>query len=438
MVAESGVVDTVLVRDQPTVPGTSPTRSIEPLAGDDRALPLHIGLLTGGDDRPYALGMASALTAQGIRVDLIGSDALDAPELHASPLIDFRNLRGDQSESASLLRKAARIVTYYAKLVRYAARSRPRVFHILWNNRFQLVDRTVLMAYYRALGRRVVLTAHNVNAAKRDGCDTLLNRASLGVQYRLCSHILVHTERMKRELVADFGIDERRVTVIPFGINDTIPSADLTAAAARERLGLEAGVRTVLCFGQIAPYKGIEYLVEALDAAHPEVHLIIAGKVKRGHEDYWEQVRWAIEASSLRDRVSMRIGFVPDDEVETYFKAADVVALPYTAIFQSGVPFLAFNFGVPVVATDVGSLREDIVDGTNGFLCLPRDAVALARTLETYFGSDLYRERDRRRGEIRQLALERHSWDAVGRILRSVYESVGSASTARGQGHRGT
>ena len=55
---------------------------------------------------------------------------------------------------------------YYAKLIRYAATAKPKIFHILWNNKFELFDRTVLMLYYRLLGKRIVLTAHNVNAGQ--------------------------------------------------------------------------------------------------------------------------------------------------------------------------------------------------------------------------------------------------------------------------------
>ena len=82
------------------------------------------------------------------------------------------------------------------------------------------------------------------------------------------------------------------MTVIPFGINDTIPRTGMTRAAARQQLGIGSSDRTLLFFGQIAPYKGLEYLVEAiamLARRGEQVRLIIAGKVKRGSEDYWRQ-----------------------------------------------------------------------------------------------------------------------------------------------------
>jgi D-inositol-3-phosphate glycosyltransferase len=390
---------------------------------------LHVALLTGGDDRPYALGMASALAGEGIQVDFIGSDALDAPELHATPGLRFLNLRGDQRESAGYAAKMWRILAYYSRLMHYAATAQTRVFHILWNNKFELFDRTVLMLFYRLLGKRVLLTAHNVNAARRDARDGWLNRLSLRIQYRLCSHIFVHTEKMRAELTTGFGVAPARVTVIPFGINDTIPKTRLTPAGAREVLGLPSNSRTLLFFGQIAPYKGLDYLVEALDLLDdldPPLHLIVAGKIKRGAEDYWERVRTGLGPSVARGRAVCHIGFIPDEEVERYFKAADVVVLPYREIFQSGVPFLAFAFGVPVIATDVGSLREDVVAGANGSLCRPHDPAALASAIRAYFAGDIFRHLDERRSAIRGAALRRHSWATVGGILRRVYESTTS------------
>lgn len=389
--------------------------------------PIEVCLLTGGDDRPYALGMASTLVNRAVRVDFIGSNKLDAPELHRTPLLAFLNLRGDQSENAPFHRKFIRILRYYARLLKYVLRSRPRIFHILWNNKFEHFDRTLLMLYYRLFGKRIVFTAHNINQRKRDGRDSLLNRLSLNVQYSLCDHILVHTTAMKEELVADFRIPSRRVSVIPFGINNTCRSTELGRQKARERVGLGLGDKVVLFFGQIAPYKGLEYLVSAfneLAKQHADYRLLIAGKVKKGYANYWSQIQSRLDTNEIRKRVLARVEHVPDDEVEWYFKAADVVVIPYVEIFQSGVPFLSYSFGLPVIATDVGSLRDDIVEGETGFLCRPKDPADLTRAITTYFASDLYQNLEARRSRIQEFANERYSWARVGEILDGVYREV--------------
>jgi D-inositol-3-phosphate glycosyltransferase len=391
-----------------------------------------VALLTGGSDKPYAMGLASALSARGIGVDFIGSDELNCPEIRGIAGLTFLNLRGDQREDAPLAVKAKRIITYYARLVRYAASDAPSVLHVLWNNKYELLDRTVLMAYYRAVGKRIVLTAHNVNMAARDRRDSWLNRVSLRIQYRLCHHLFVHTADMKRQLVSMFGVAEERVTVIPFGINDTIPRRGVTKGAARQQLGIGGDERTLLFFGQIAPYKGLEYLITALKllaSSGERIRLVIAGKVKRGSEDYWRSIQRSIVDSGLGDVVIQRIAFIPDEEVETYLKAADVVVIPYLDIFQSGVPFLAFSFGLPVIATDVGSLREDVTTET-GLLCRPRDARDLARAIQEFFNSGLHADPAGASVRIRALAAERHSWETVVERTCGVYAALTDGAVA--------
>src|SRR2546430_9905354 len=200
--------------------------------------PVAVALLTGGGDKPYAIGLASALVAQGISLDFIGCDEVNGPELHNTPRVKFLNLRGDQRPNASFARKAWRVLAYYARLVRYAATARPKVFHILWNNKIEFFDRTLLMLYYRLFGKKIVFTAHNVNAGKRDGNDSWLNRLTLRIQYRLTDHIFVHTGSMKSELVTDFRVPEGKVSVIPFGIYNTFRNTELTTLEAQHHLGV--------------------------------------------------------------------------------------------------------------------------------------------------------------------------------------------------------
>jgi glycosyltransferase involved in cell wall biosynthesis len=386
----------------------------------------EVSVLTGGGDRPYALGLAGSLIEQGICFDFIGSDELESRELLSSPQVRFLNLRGDANPLASMPTKIMRVIRYYARLVRYAATARSAVFHVLWNGKLEFFDRTVLLLYYRILGKRVVLTVHNVNANKRDGNDNALNRLTLWIQYRLVDHLFVHTQQMKQELRVDFDVADRKISVIPFGINSTVPDTVLTGAEARRRLGLAASDKVVLFFGHITAYKGLEYLVEAMALLVdrlPESRLVIAGRPK-GSESYWATIEEQISRLRLGSRVVERIEFVPDTDTEVYFKAADLLALPYTHVFQSGVLFLGYNFGLPALASDVASFKEDIIEGATGFVCSPRDAVALANSIERFFASELYRTLPTRRSAIRRFASERYSWTTVGSITRDVYRAV--------------
>lgn len=390
---------------------------------------IEVGLLTGGFDRPYTFGLAIALAAKHVRLDIIGSDEVDSPELHSTPKINFLNLRGSKAK-ANLAKKASRVLLYYARLIRYTATATPRIFHILWNDKFEHFDRTLLMLYYKLKRKKIALTLHNVNAGRRDSNDSLLNRLTLRIQYLLADHIFVHTEKMKGELLEEFKVRKEAVTVIPFGINNSVPDTELTPAEAKRRMGIGKGERTVLFFGAIRPYKGLEHLVAAFQRIAPkneDYRLIIAGDPKKESNRYWRDIQDAIARHPTRAQIIQRIQFVPDSETELYFKAADVLVLPYTLVFQSGVLFLSYSFGLPVIAADVGSFRDDIVVGETGYLCRPCDPADLASVIETYFESDLFKQLDKRRQEIRDFANRRNSWDDVGEITRNVYaELLGS------------
>ena len=390
----------------------------------------RVSVLTASRDRPYALGLAAALVAQGMSFDFIGGDEVDSPELNGNPQVNFLNFRS-QREDAGPWEKITRVLAYYLRLIRYAALARPKIFHILWNNKFEWLDRTMLMAYYRLLGKKIVFTVHNVNIRTRDGGDSWFNRATLKFQYRRCDHILVHTEKMKRELMADFAIPGGRVTVIPFGINNTVAGTALTRAEARRSLGIRNDEKVLLFFGNIAPYKGLEFLIAAFmevqkrDLNHQSsaYRLVIAGRPK-GCEEYWRGLQKLISSSGFETRILQRIEYVPDEQTEIYFKAADVLLLPYTHVFQSGVLFLGYSFGLPVIATDVGGLRDEIIENETGLVCRPQDALDLADTIERFFASDLYRKADIVRPAIRHHANERYSWSKVADLTARVYSKL--------------
>jgi len=136
---------------------------------------------------------------------------------------------------------------------------------------------------------------------------------------------------------------------------------------------------------QSPPYKGLDLLAEAflmLVQADRDYRLVIAGLPKGGCEGYLREVREALREEIEAGTVLERIGYVSDEETEVYLKAADVLVLPYRAIFQSGILMMAASFGLPVVASDVGSFRPDILALKSGLVCRPNDSGDLAAPLK--------------------------------------------------------
>ncbi len=386
---------------------------------------MRITLITGGAPH-YEAGLITGLVEQNVNMDVIGGDDLADTPVVQHPQVCFRNFYGKSEQRTALWRKLLRLITVYVKLFVYAATSDTRLIHIQWHYKLVLFDRTALNLYYKALGKKIVLTAHNIDAAARDGKRSWANRVSLRFHYRIMDWIIVHTERMKSELIRDFGISGSKISVIPHGIMSAVPESQVSRSEARERLGLGRETHVILAFGLIAPYKGLEYLVEALGRLRKEnkrFTLVIAGRIKEC-QDYWEKIGNLIEREKLGDSVVTQLRYIPDNEVELYFKAADVLVMPYRSIFQSGVLFLAYRFGLPVIATDVGSLKEDVIAAKCGFICKVDDAVDLAGTIKQYFESELFRDQENSRQQIRRYAFERYSWSNIGVQTLKIYERV--------------
>jgi glycosyltransferase involved in cell wall biosynthesis len=389
--------------------------------------PVEVALLTGGTDRHYTYGLAMSLVSSGVHLDIVGGPGVDSPEMHVTPGLNFLSLRTEGGPRAGVVKKGSKLLAYYARLVAYAWSARPKIFHILWNNRVLWFDRTLLMLYYRMLGKKMVFTAHNVNKARRDERDSAWNRLTLKIQYRLAHRIFVHTQKMKDELIEGFGVAPKTVTIIPYGINNAVPPNTLKPAEAKHRLGISQFEKTILFFGNMRASKGLDYLLSAfeqLKADGANYRLIVAGAPQKADSIYWARLLPVLRRLETEGSLILKQEFIPDEDIPMYFAAADVLALPYTEIFQSGVLFLGYSYGIPVIATDVGELRKDIVEGRTGLMCKPCNAGSLAEAIQKYFASDLFRELDSRRDEIRNFATERHSWSDVAVRTRSVYSEL--------------
>jgi D-inositol-3-phosphate glycosyltransferase len=386
---------------------------------------VKISLITGGAPH-YEQGLVSGLAEQPLEIDVVGNDELGATPAMRLPKVHFKNLHGTQNPDSPLWLKFARVIRVYLRIIFYAARSKSQVIHIQWPYKFVFLDRTVLNLYYKALGKKIVFTAHNIDGDARDGTSSWSKRFSLRFLYRIVDHLIVHTDKMKSELVTGFGVRDSKISVIPHGVMSAVPESSLDGAGARKLLNIGPDQHVVLFFGLITPYKGLENLIEAAGRLRQEgkkLTVLVVGRIKECPE-YWEKVRGLIERLGLVNDVITELKRVPDESVEIYFKAADVLVLPYRSIFQSGVLFLTYRFGLPVIATDVGSFKEDIIRGRTGFVCRVDDSTDMAKTINEYFESDLFADLENKRREIRDYAYDRYSWSRIGEMTRKVYEQV--------------
>jgi glycosyltransferase involved in cell wall biosynthesis len=207
--------------------------------------------------------------------------------------------------------------------------------------------------------------------------------------------------------------------VVPHGGSALPPLTAADRAQARARLGLEADQPVLLFFGMIKPYKGLEFLLEAMPAvlaAFPRAVLLAAGEALMPMRPIHER----IERLGLEDAVRLRESFVPQEEAPLYFAAADLLVAPYTDIAASGVVAQAQTYGLPAVVTRVGALPDFVEPEGCGFVVPPRSPEALAGAIcRALADSAALAEMGRR---ARHRIGRDHDWGAVARRTLAVYQ----------------
>lgn len=283
----------------------------------------------------------------------------------------------------------------------YAARSP-------WRRVLKLASLAKGLQQARRGGAHLVYTAHNVEPHERAG---LLQRAADALVYRLADAVHVHDESAQRALAAQRTV--RRVDVIAHGNYIGAYPDTCTRAAARQRLGLAGNVFVYVALGQIRPYKGLDELISAFRGLPgSRLALVIAGNL---HDPAYGRL---LEKQAGGDRrIRLEPHFVSDDEVQYYFRAADVCVLPYRAATTSGAAILALSFGCPVVAPDLGPFRSLLV-GASGLL-YPSGANGLKSALAA--ATDMPPQQ----AHTAALALARSlDWDGIARQHVAVYEAI--------------
>ena len=255
---------------------------------------------------------------------------------------------------------------------------------------------------------RVLYICHNIMPHDGGG---IFDRSLARFVLRHGDRFIVHSERDLKKLRSLLpGARVRKAFLPSCSVFNT---ASLSGEEAKGELGLRG--RTILFFGFVRPYKGLEVLLQALPEVVERVgaHLLIVGEFWTDESYYTSLIR----NLGLEGDVTIVNRYVPNEKVGLYFVASDVVVLPYVEATQSAVVPIAYSFHKPVITTDVGGLAEVVKDGVTGLIVPPRDIAALARAMIRYFEEDLG---SRFIPNIRdQMAEETFSW---GRLVRLIEE----------------
>ena len=152
---------------------------------------------------------------------------------------------------------------------------------------------------------------------------------------------------------------------------------------ARQEIGIDANKKTILFFGLIRDYKGLDILLEAFSKMDDAFQLLIAGEVYGERKVYDGLIE-----QSKNKQVYFFDQFIPSDKVAFYFSASDLCVLPYRTATQSGIKAMCDVFQLPVLVSQVGGLAEDIALNENGFIIEDMSPDALAAQINLLFAED--------------------------------------------------
>lgn len=231
---------------------------------------------------------------------------------------------------------------------------------------------------------RIAYVCHNVTP--HDGGGTLDRRLAL-TALRQGDSFIVHSEQDKYRLLALLPKAQVIKGHIPSYAEVGGQHPIASRSQFRHELGMPDDCPAILFFGFVRPYKGLEYLIQALPLVLKEipVHLLVVGEFWQSPEFYRRYAR----EFGVEDAICFVNRYVPNEQLQPYFDLADVVVLPYISATQSAVVQLAFGFGKPVITTRVGGLHEVVQDGVNGLIVPPQNERALADAIVRFYREGL-------------------------------------------------
>jgi len=178
---------------------------------------------------------------------------------------------------------------------------------------------------------------------------------------------------------------------------------------ARKKLSIPTDKKIILFFGFIRDYKGLDLLINAMENANNDYHLVIAGEVYGDFEKYQQ----LIQSKQLGNKITQHVRYIADNEVPLFFSAADVCVLPYKSATQSGITSISYHFDLPIIATDVGGLKESIEHDKTGLIVSAPDVELIKKSIDDYFVNN---KKEKFANNILQLKKEL-SWDHLANSI---------------------
>lgn len=221
-----------------------------------------------------------------------------------------------------------------------------------------------LLKIAKLKGAKIVWTVHNFQSHEKK--FPVLESIHFKFFTRMVDGIIIMNRSTDKKLISTYPfLKHKPLTVIPHGHYKDYYENKISASKARSLFKVSEADKVFLVLGQIRPYKGLEHLIEHFKK-EPDLNykFIIAGNVNKEATLYKKMLEKLIANDS---RMIFNPQFIPDNELQNYFNAADVILLPYTDLLNSGVLLLALSFNKTILMPYFDSV-EEIVEKYNDWI----------------------------------------------------------------------
>lgn len=322
-----------------------------------------------------------------------------------------------KDKSKNKIVKLIEYLKYLFKLNNLIKNIAPDIIHYQF---FRRKSEVLFYLYLKLRGKNLVFTAHNVLPHENNIIDQLLK----SIIYKTSSAIIAHSHYIKDKLIDNFKVESSKITIIPHGNFDHYIGLDvISLQEARIKLNLSINDNVLLFFGYIRKYKGLDLLINAFNRSaikDENLKLVIAGAPFNSQMEI--EYKKAINSSPFNDRIIFYCNYIPNNEVAKFFIASDLVVLPYKNIDHSGIIHLAYSFGKPVLATNVGDFNEIVENNKSGFILEQNTEVEIAERIHEIF---LDKARLYLIGQYaRKLSEDKYSWKDIALKTLTLYQTL--------------
>jgi len=366
----------------------------------------------------YDFGLCKAIADEGITVTLYTCDETTLDTKFSFDFSVKKFFRGIYGETPKIIRG----LRYIAGAFRTSSHAKKNGSRLVHFHIYHFANREFLNLFlFRRNGYKIVATVHDVESFEKFGKK--INHTNYRKFEKRIDRVIVHSQHASDALTKYFTqFPKEKIHLVPHGDTDFLYRADCTKEEARKKLNLPVDKKLILFFGQLKKVKGVDVLLKAfvkVREAIPDSNLVIAGQPWKMETNELEEI---ISSNGLEKDCTLNLKFIPNELVPYYYKAADIVVLPYRKIYSSSVMTRSLDYGAAIITSDLDTFKRIIVHGENGLLFQSENHTDLAEKIIYLLQNPSLAET--LKSNAKKTSEEKFSWKAIGKQMNEIYRTT--------------